>query len=1232
MLRLHRFVPVLAALALVGCSDTSGPAPDLGDGAPSFAISATDGFYFLPPMVPDPGPFSGTFDPDQPAEVRVCTLGGIPLECQGEPIKLFNGSSGSERITVDLQGESYNALWKTRNNPPGLQNGRDRYRLEVYVGTARLGYADLWFVGHNRDLRDVTAGYLGVVNGGNLNIKFRIETRAAGNAPDAVDDAYATAANTPLNVMAPGVLENDDLGDPPAELTHFGGGSLGGGVMENAAGNTVDFGEGGSLTVNADGSFSFTPASGFEGAFTFQYRIANSAGNDAATVTITITADPTAPTAVEDGPAENSAPGDEFHTAFNTTLNSASHATPSVLANDDLGSPAAGLTHFGGGSLGGGVGDHAAGSTAQHDGHSLTVNSDGHIVYTPSGGFTGYFTFEYRITNSAGSDEATVTIAVGARPVANADTYGPAGATILGNVPFNTAHSTHYSVLSNDAGDALVLQSTIGSPIGGSFTLNPATGTFSYDPAAGHTGAAGFTYTVGNGFGDVTGTLSFNVAGRIWFVDSAAGSNGSGTQGSPFNCLTSASCASGVLVAGDNVFLHTGSGYTGGLTLPDDVRLIGQGATASLASILGVTPTPDATLPATGGAAPPVTTSAAATNAINLGSGNTLRGFSIGNTTGSGISGSGFGMLTVGDVSITGSGQGLSLSTGTLAGTGFGSISSSSGANNVSLTNVQTSGTFALGSGALSGASSHALAISGQNGSFSYSGSITNAGGKQVSIANKNGGTVSLAGAVGGTGTGIELTNNTGATVAFSGAIAISTSGVTAFSATEGGTVTATGANSALSASNARALTVTGTSIGAAGLRFRSISASNAQHGIELANAGSGPLLVEGDGSTNRNGSGGTISGMSSHGVRLSSAGPVTLRNMNVQNNTANGLRAESVAGLSVIAAHMAGNTSDAANPNTRNSVYLRNVTGTVRFEHSLIRESAHNQIDFENNTGTATIQIVQSEVRDNVINSGVQVEAIGSSTVTLNVTGSTFSGTHATGVHAFARNTAQLTASITGSTFQNNNVAVNLASQHTAVLRTTVSNNTISGHASHSINATTHEGATHETVVTGNTINAGATVASVGIRVVSEDNATMRALVENNSVTGLSSGHGVRVLVREAGEPKAHVVLRNNNVASTSPSPAYSIEPLQTAYFCGVISGNTGGSSHPTRDLLVDLFDTGARGDFEGLAPGPATQEQLTAYLSGQNPGLRVGTFVANPSNAFGVAANTCQRPAHAP
>jgi Zn-dependent metalloprotease len=99
----------------------------------------------------------------------------------------------------------------------------------------------------------------------------RIYTCGTAPPPTSVNDVYPTPFQTALQVAAPGVLLND---------TGNGGGVITASLVTGASSGT--------LTLNADGSFGYTPRGGFVGTDTFTYRAVTSVGpGNIATVTIT---------------------------------------------------------------------------------------------------------------------------------------------------------------------------------------------------------------------------------------------------------------------------------------------------------------------------------------------------------------------------------------------------------------------------------------------------------------------------------------------------------------------------------------------------------------------------------------------------------------------------------------------------------------------------------------------------------------------------------------------------------------------------------------------------------------------------------------------------------------------------------------------------------------------------------------------------------------------------------
>ncbi len=484
-----------------------------------------------------------------------------------------------------------------------------------------------------------------------------------------------------------------------------------------------------------------------------------------------------APTAVNEGPTPTSAPGQPFHAFFSTSGSpqTFSLAAPGVLSNDNLGFPLATITSFGADSLGGSVTTYAAGSTVSplpgtgRTTGSLSVGANGTITFTPPDGFTGNYVFKYRLTNVRGFSDGQVTIAVGARPAAANDTYAP---VLLGNVPINTATSTQFRVTSNDAGDGKILAITGQS--NGTATLN-ADSTFVFRPNPGFEGTASFTYTVRNGFGTTApATVTMTVANPVWFVDASASAGGDGRYDARFNSLSSFAAINNGTgsnpAANDRVFLYTGA-YTGAVTLLNGQQFVGQGATgSSFSSVLGVTwPADSGTEPGINGTSPTITS---ATTGITLGSGNTLRGFNLGNVTGTALSGTSFGTVVVSSVGINTTGQALSLTTGTLNG-GFTQLRSTGGTNNVFLSGVATTGTSTLGGAGdvLSGATGDAFVVAGGTGSFTYSGSVTQASNAALlNVSGGHSGTLTFqTGTLSATnGTGLQF-NNADGSYAFTG-------------------------------------------------------------------------------------------------------------------------------------------------------------------------------------------------------------------------------------------------------------------------------------------------------------------------------------------------------------------------------------------------------------------------------------------------------------------------------
>jgi VCBS repeat-containing protein len=278
-----------------------------------------------------------------------------------------------------------------------------------------------------------------------------LTVQAVNDLPTAAGESYFVAEDSVLTISVPGVLSNDNDQDGDALRA----------LLVNGAVN-------GTLTLNTNGSFVYTPNPNYAGADSFTYRVTDgNATSSVATVTINVTA-------VNDTPV---AANDAFAIGEDIVL---TIPAPGVLSND---------TDAEGTLL-----SAILVSGVSHG--TLNLNGNGSFTYTPSANYNGADSFTYRSTDGqATSGVATVTItitSVNDVPVAVNDAYTvteDATLTVGGN-----------GVLANDTDlDGTTLTaSLVNGPSNGVLTFNP-NGSFSYIPALNFYGSDFFTYRASDG-------------------------------------------------------------------------------------------------------------------------------------------------------------------------------------------------------------------------------------------------------------------------------------------------------------------------------------------------------------------------------------------------------------------------------------------------------------------------------------------------------------------------------------------------------------------------------------------------------------------------------------------------------------------------------------------------------------------------------------------------------------
>lgn len=289
-----------------------------------------------------------------------------------------------------------------------------------------------------------------------------LESRLALTTLAAVNDAFHTGIDQPLNISGPGVLANDVSGSGQAMTAALFSGPAHG-----------------TLTFNTDGSFLYTPATGFNGQDSFVYT-ANDGFTNSLLAAVTID--------VSEGTAPVSA-DDWYSLSEDQTL--LMPAVTGLLANDS--SAADATVEI--------VSGPASGV--------LEAQPDGGFVYTPEANYSGEVTFTYRATNAMGvGNEATVTLSIAEVndvPVATNDSF---------SVDEDQPLTVTTSVMSNDfdvEGSPLTA-SLASQPMHGTVTFNPD-GTFSYQAEANYNGIDGFSYWINDGADNsevATVTISVN--------------------------------------------------------------------------------------------------------------------------------------------------------------------------------------------------------------------------------------------------------------------------------------------------------------------------------------------------------------------------------------------------------------------------------------------------------------------------------------------------------------------------------------------------------------------------------------------------------------------------------------------------------------------------------------------------------------------------------------------------
>ena len=819
-------------------------------------------------------------------------------------------------------------------------------------------------------------------------------------------------------------------------------------------------------------------------------------------------------------------------------------------------------------------------------------------------------------------------------PVAIDDTY-----SAVGNVQINPPAG---SLTSNDSdpdgGTVTAVAGSSTSANGGEVTVN-ADGSFTYNPPAGFEGADTFTYTInGASAPSNTATVTVNVAGMIWFIDDSAAAGGDGRLSEPFDSI--AAYVSGATdEPNDNIFVYSGN-YTGGLTLLSGQALVGEGATASLSAVTGLTPPSySAALPATGGANPVI----GGASGITLATSNLIRGVTIANTGGTGISGSNFGTLAVADTTINATAQALDLDTGQLNAT-FQSISSDGSASApVRLANIAVGSTFSGGATTINNRGTTGIELDNVEGSIAFGATTVanqmGAGGYGVSVRD-SGAAVSFASATisdtnqtvaqvdttpadglpdnDGDGDAIFLKNNTGS---FSvGGGALTNCGNDCVDAREASNVVLT--NVAISSPGLDVLSPTGLGVGGHGFYALNLTGTNGLSGGSVF-AFNGPnrdgvLLVSNMFSQTFNVAGTTFQNATgSTGIRANASGTanVTLNVGGATNNIATNCTFSNITGSAISGSTIGTSTLSLT---VQNSTFQNAPADGKTNVNATVAQTGHGSFNVLNNTFNNVFRTTSTG--EGVIN------LTSSATVAGNTFAANVSGNSLTGIGSNVSNCGGGAVACLGSL---NAIAINPGGASSVPGTIIVDGNVLTDAQQGGVSLTLSNAGVGSTAVNAKITNnilgtvaapigtgAAATIRS-GIRVDRTTNGGPtgnNVLISGNSIRNGNGGtasalNAPGIFLRAQNTNTLDVTMTGNDVDTNTSGAAVAELRVDTSSAGSTLCLDASGNTFPAAGL-IELRETA----------GALNVEQASqAALSTANGGVTVSLLAGTPN--FGLA-----------
>jgi len=244
-------LPITPGSTLLGSGESWvwTPAPNANGTLNAFTIRAWDGNLASASAVQVQVSVAPLNDP--PTLTSVNTLTGAS-EDTAFTITYATLQAAADEADFDSDPISFRA--EAVSNGTLTKNG-----ITVTAGATLVSSGESWVWTPDADANGTLNAFTIRAWDGNLasasSVQVRVSVAAVNDAPIALSDAYTTNEDLPLNIATPGILSNDSDGEGTALTPVLGAGP-----------------SHGTLTLNADGSFSYVPAANFNGTDSFTYK------------------------------------------------------------------------------------------------------------------------------------------------------------------------------------------------------------------------------------------------------------------------------------------------------------------------------------------------------------------------------------------------------------------------------------------------------------------------------------------------------------------------------------------------------------------------------------------------------------------------------------------------------------------------------------------------------------------------------------------------------------------------------------------------------------------------------------------------------------------------------------------------------------------------------------------------------------------------------------------------